>query len=189
MNIFYLDHDPRECARMHCDQHVRKMMLEYAQILSTAIHLKLKFRNHWGKIYKPTHQNHPSVRWAAETLAQYDWLYLLWVNLHDEYIYRFGKNHKSFVDLNQYLSDAPFYYNVDGVMFNPPPQVMPEEYKKPGFPVIGYRNYYIHEKSRFATWTRREPPMWFLQGVKKNGYKLPEDIRIEGNAPASRRAG
>lgn len=36
MNIFYLDHDPAIAATMHLDKHVVKMVLEYAQLLSTA---------------------------------------------------------------------------------------------------------------------------------------------------------
>jgi len=36
MNIFYLDNDPKVCAEMHNDKHCIKMILEYAQLLSTA---------------------------------------------------------------------------------------------------------------------------------------------------------
>ena len=36
MNIFYLDKDPKIAAQMHCDKHCVKMILEYAQLLSTA---------------------------------------------------------------------------------------------------------------------------------------------------------
>ena len=36
MNIFYLDHNVRKCAEMHNNKHCVKMILEYAQILSTA---------------------------------------------------------------------------------------------------------------------------------------------------------
>ena len=36
MNIFVLDENPITAAQMHCDKHVVKMVLEYAQILSTA---------------------------------------------------------------------------------------------------------------------------------------------------------
>lgn len=36
MDIFRLDNDPTVCAKYHCDKHVVKMILEYAQILSTA---------------------------------------------------------------------------------------------------------------------------------------------------------
>ena len=36
MNIFYLDHNPLLSAQYHCDKHVCKMIVEYAQMLSTA---------------------------------------------------------------------------------------------------------------------------------------------------------
>ena len=36
MNIFYLDPRPDTAAEMHCDKHCVKMILEYAQMLSTA---------------------------------------------------------------------------------------------------------------------------------------------------------
>ena len=36
MNIFYLSDDPQLCAEQHCDKHVVKMCIEYAQLLSTA---------------------------------------------------------------------------------------------------------------------------------------------------------
>jgi len=36
MNIFYLDHNPKICAEMHLDKHSSKMLVEYAQLLSTA---------------------------------------------------------------------------------------------------------------------------------------------------------
>lgn len=36
MNIFFLDNDPRQCAEWMVDKHVVKMILETAQLLSTA---------------------------------------------------------------------------------------------------------------------------------------------------------
>lgn len=36
MNIFYLSKDPELAAQYHCDKHVVKMIIEYAQLLSTA---------------------------------------------------------------------------------------------------------------------------------------------------------
>jgi hypothetical protein len=36
MNIFVLDKNPKIAAVMHCDKHVPKMILETAQMLSTA---------------------------------------------------------------------------------------------------------------------------------------------------------
>ena len=39
MNIFFLHWDPEQCAQMHCDKHVVKMILEYCQMLSAAWHV------------------------------------------------------------------------------------------------------------------------------------------------------
>lgn len=39
MNIFYLDENPSIAAAMHCDKHVVKMIVEYAQLMSTAHHI------------------------------------------------------------------------------------------------------------------------------------------------------
>ena len=36
MNIFYLHKDPKTCAEMHIDKHCVKMIIEYAQLMSTA---------------------------------------------------------------------------------------------------------------------------------------------------------
>lgn len=38
VNVFMLDHDPAAAARAHCDRHVVKMIVETAQLLSTAWH-------------------------------------------------------------------------------------------------------------------------------------------------------
>ena len=36
MNLFYLHKEPEVSATLHCDKHVVKMIIEYAQMLSTA---------------------------------------------------------------------------------------------------------------------------------------------------------
>ena len=36
MNLFRLHDDPKTAATMHCDKHIPKMVLETAQMLSTA---------------------------------------------------------------------------------------------------------------------------------------------------------
>ena len=57
MNIFYLHDDPIYCAQMHCDKHVVKMILEYAQLLSTAHHEIDGTPS--IDCYKPTHKTIP----------------------------------------------------------------------------------------------------------------------------------
>ena len=100
MNIFYLHDDPIYCAQMHCDKHVVKMILEYAQLLSTAHHEIDGTPS--IDCYKPTHKNHPSAIWARNSRNNYRWLWWLLYGLQDEYTYRYGKVHatqfKSIVD-------------------------------------------------------------------------------------------
>jgi hypothetical protein len=83
MNIFYLDEDPKICAQYHCDKHVVKMIIEYAQLLSTAHRVLDGFEGYGASksgnrqvkiwtlhdsrdeiLYKATHVNHPSNIWT-----------------------------------------------------------------------------------------------------------------------------
>ena len=96
MNIFYLHNDPQVCAAYHCDKHVVKMILEYAQLLSTAHHELDGVPS--IECYKKTHVNHPCTKWVRESLQNYRWLMRLITGLNDEYRKRYNKdvNHKSF---------------------------------------------------------------------------------------------
>ena len=58
MNIFFLDDDPKMCAQAHCDKHVVKMILEYAQIMSTAHRVLNSPSDLTESMYKITHENH-----------------------------------------------------------------------------------------------------------------------------------
>jgi hypothetical protein len=102
MNIFYLHRDVWQCAKMHCDVHVNKMILESAQLLSTAHH-------ELGSTapYKTTHKNHPSAVWARSGRYQYQWLYRLLEALSDEYTFRYGKVHLTWERCSEALSEPP----------------------------------------------------------------------------------
>ena len=95
MNIFYLSAYPDQCAEMHCDKHVCKMIIEYAQIMSTA-HRVLDGEEYYGRtkngrrikrwkmnsnlediLYKASHVNHPSNQWVRASWRNYQWLYVL----------------------------------------------------------------------------------------------------------------
>lgn len=71
MNIFVLDPNPAVAASYHCDQHLHKMILESAQIVSTAM-----IAREFGipGLYKPTHINHPCTKWAAESNHNILWI-------------------------------------------------------------------------------------------------------------------
>ncbi len=176
MNIFYLDPNPRTCAEMHCDKHVVKMIIEYAQLLSTAHRVLdgvatpgrtatgrrrtdyVLHPNRDGVLYRATHLNHPSAVWARATSANYDWLYVLWRELMIEYTYRYNKHHACEKLINGL---KPLPYNITKGDFTEPPPAMPDYCKIKGNSVASYRNYYIKEKVSFAKW-KREIPKWFI---------------------------
>ena len=58
MNIFFLDRNPEICAQMHCNKHVVKMIIEYAQLMSTA-HRVLDGIEYYGR----TKNNRKIKRW------------------------------------------------------------------------------------------------------------------------------
>lgn len=63
MNIFVLDTDPATCASYHCDKHVVKMLIEYTQMLCTAINLA-----GGSAPYRTTHQNYPCSVWTRQSI-------------------------------------------------------------------------------------------------------------------------
>lgn len=178
MNIFFLDQDPGIAAQYHCDKHVIKMILETAQILSTANRVldgkeykeKVKKRNlkRWKLddcrediLYKATHVNHPCAIWARECSENYLWLYDLFVALNWEYTNRFRKTHKS-MSLGGMLAQLP--KNIPPARdMTFPALAMPEHCRVENDPVLSYRIYYVKEKSRIASWYKNKtlfPPWW-----------------------------
>ena len=165
MNIFYLHTDPYKCAEMHTDKHVVKMILESAQLLSTAHHLldgdslSEEMRN---SIYKKTHESHPSAIWVRMSDEHYAWLFYLFDALLHEYTYRYGKIHSS-ERLLEYLCEPP--KNIRAYGFCEPAQAMPEQYKHPTNSVIAYRKYYNNEKCHLFAWTKRNVPHWVTPSI------------------------
>lgn len=182
INIFYLDSDAKVCAEMHLDKHCVKMILEYAQLLSTAHRVldgieaqvlsasgrkqkvwRLKDKSYDSLLYKATHMNHPSAVWARSSQPNYAWLYKLLHCLCKEYTYRYGKVHKvESSGLLHKLSLVPIALEMKCYRaFTEPTPAMPDEYKVSGDSVQSYRNYYVGAKAGFAKWKARSTPEWF----------------------------
>lgn len=154
-----LDYAVTSCAEYHCDKHVVKMMVEYAQLLSTAHRVVDNLPDDNVDFYKIAHKNHPSAVWVRDSIENYNWLYLLWVELAKEYTKRYGKEHTSYVKLKDALSKPP--KNIPKTAMTQLPQCMPDKYKDSS-PVLAYRYYYYGEKREFATW-KSKMPEWFNQ--------------------------
>lgn len=182
MNIFYLDKDPKLAAQYHVDKHCVKMILETAQLLSTAhrvldgvetIQLNDKGTRRvkrWilpddgrSVLYEATHINHPSAVWVRQSARNYLWLFDMFVALQNEYTYRYEKFHKCAMLLKP-LSSLPNNISLNAPWTEPTP-AMPEQYKVPGDSVKSYHNYYNGEKQRMFSWKKRDVPMFINKTI------------------------
>lgn len=176
MNIFAVDNDPIKAAQALVDSHVVKMILETAQLLSTA-HRVIDGKEYIGKsksgrnakrwllpdereqhLYSATHVSHPSAVWCRLSNNNYNWLACHFGALCNEYTYRYGKVHKT-AALIPWLINPP--HDIAVGYKTPVTQAMPDEYKNPSS-VEAYRNYYKHGKKHLHKWTNREAPEWIL---------------------------
>ena len=178
MSVFYLSPDPKKCAEYHCDKHVVKMIIEYAQLLSTAHRIRdgqeytdltangRKIKR-WrlpdereDRLMKASHINHPSNIWARANHLNYRWLYEMWIHLLDEYTHRYGKVHAC-ARLKDILAYAPENIPV-GLRETEPTPAMPDDCKIPNDSLASYHKYYNEKKTHFARWTKRPVPEWYL---------------------------
>jgi hypothetical protein len=151
MNIFILDKDPVVAAQMQCDKHVVKMILESAQMLSTAMDsIGLE------PPYRPTHKNHPCNVWARKSLENYQWLWRHADALGDEYTRRYGKIHKTHGILKE---NIPYVVSLPSEGLTPFINATP--YKDMSDIVEAYHTYYKIDKISFAKWKMGNTPIWF----------------------------
>ena len=96
MNIFAVSPDPLICAKYLDDRRLVKMVLETAQILSTARIVKGK-----SAPYKKTHEKHQAVLWAIKKYKHRVWLAYLLREYYMEYRMRFRKEHKAWTKMEK----------------------------------------------------------------------------------------
>jgi len=156
MNIFIFDNDPIENAKQHCDKHVVKMILEYAQLLCTA-HRVLD-NTVSDVMYRATHAHHPCTKWVMDSKENYMYLYKLMCAVMDEYTFRYGKVHLTDKKLREILNTCPKTIISKGLTNFA--QAMPDCYKNADS-VIAYRQYFIGDKTHLASWKKRDIPSWY----------------------------
>jgi len=183
MNIFILDTDPYLAAKYQCDKHVNKMILESAQMLSTAHRVldgTMEIRpsstgktsqKYWNldderenSLYNASQVNHPCNIWVRESCSNYFWLFDHFANLVWVKAYRTGKWHQTGY-LGDILQNPP--KNIEDKELTPfAIAINEEEYPNcivPGDVVQSYRNYYIAKKDRMEMkWSSADGvPEWF----------------------------
>lgn len=185
MNIFILDTDPIIAAQSQCDKHVVKMIVESAQMLSTAHRMldgeleqrlstsgktKVKYYklpdDREDVLYKAVHFNHPCSVWVRESKDNYLWLFEHFEELLLEYTFRYGKVHKT-----SFLLDYLFCHpdNIARQGLTPFVKAMGASPESGNIsdPVEAYRHFYQTKQANFdMVWTGRPVPHWF---------KLPEE--------------
>ena len=179
MNVFVLDKDPVVAAQLQCDKHVVKMIVESAQMLSTAHRMldgeMIETRTKTGRkgrhyklegelenvLYKAVHYHHPCTVWTMKSNNNYNWHYVHFCALCDEYKYRYGKTHMTDTKLRDVLSTPPRnipigYLTQQPLAMQSNPECMFEDVVK------SYRAFYQTKQKRFKmAWTKREIPDWF----------------------------
>ncbi len=182
MNIFILDKNPIIAAQMQCDKHVVKMIVESAQMLSTAHRMLDGYvekrpsksgkriisywvhpnKNYEATLYKAVHHSHPCTIWTMESASNYNWHYTHWTALCTEYSWRYDKKHSTQLLLDDILSHTP--KNIPKINQTPFALAMKHEPQcmYPDDPVRSYQEYYQTKQDRFQmNWTKRQIPEWF----------------------------
>lgn len=152
MNIFILDENPIKSVQYHTDKHIVKMPIESTQILCTILHMTNQ-APHFA--YKPTHQTHPCVKWASESLDNWFWLKEYTLLLGEEYTYRYNKTHKSIL-IAQQLPEP----TLPKIGLTPFAKCVPVEFKHLDI-IEAYREYFRHYKNHIKQYTKREIPYWW----------------------------
>ena len=187
MNIFYVHKNPNIAAKMLIDKHVCKMIVESAQMLSTA-HRILDGKEYYDKtkngrrikrwkhpnsnldkvLYLAGHVKHPSTLWVMDNYFHYAWLYNHMKALNDEFKLRYNhtKDHLTIQKLGEILRHTPKNIPINKIGTDPTP-AMPDECKIPGDVIGSYRKYYIEKKRDFASWKApSKPPKWYTEGIQ-----------------------
>jgi hypothetical protein len=140
------------------------MVVETAQLLSTAHKVLDEVPKHEELLYRKTHHNHPCAKWCRENKENYTWLYELLIELCCEYTRRYKRVHKCEASgLLDVLANFP--QNLEDGEFTEPPQAMPDEFKVEGNSVRAYRRLYRGGKAHLAKWQGKldKPckPSWY----------------------------
>jgi hypothetical protein len=197
MNIFFLDRNPRKAAEYLVDKHVVKMILESAQMLSTAHRVldgqkystlskskKRKvtqyklFDERETLLYDAAFINNPCSVWARETSANYLWLLKHLHGILIEYTLRYGKIH-SVMSNRLYGKLKTLPKNIPKGKLTDPPMAMLDKYVVHTDPVVNYRNYYRKGKKHLHQYNHyTKAPIWLKH--KSSKWNFPQENILNG---------
>lgn len=158
MNIFYVDSDPKICATWLDDKRLCKMIVETAQLLSTAI-------LYYGGIapYKSIFPKHPCTLWVKKNKNHAEWLIEYYGALLKEYRKRFEK---------QYPTDYSKIFTASLDLFpasrleNPPNVTLYKNCERSFIPIEDLYKATLYQK-------------WFFDKKKPRKYREEFDFSLD----------
>jgi hypothetical protein len=185
MNIFVLDENPVIAARMHCDKHVPKMIIEHTQMLASAYYSTIgisrkkeiadrqlevsKLFKGWPRKkddgsdwpYSITHVNHPCTIWTRASKENFDWLIDCTYELCIEFEKRWSNREHSVKRIIEWMKLNP--PNLQSTGQTPFALALPDCYKSESA-TDSYKKYYAY-KTHYMKVVWRKPssprPEWF----------------------------
>ncbi len=177
VNLFYLDKDPKKCARYYCDKHVNKILIEIGQILSQIHHYI--GNNPPYKLCKAISPNLKPLKWASHSISNYLYCCELGENLIKEYKFRYNKDSHKCEKVIKWLKEnipkniknkkRSKFKLTDNV------SIYARYYKDP---VEASRLMYVDFKCKNDKWTKRGKPKWFNSLKKKSEKEKDKLIKL-----------
>jgi hypothetical protein len=187
MNIFILSEqtDPRlhhcQNAEFHCDKHVVKMIAESTQMLVTAFPRMVSHyvpdslvnslvNNMPCNPLGTSMSKHPCMEWVKKDILHFNYLALLAWQLCCEHQYRYPLSPQH--AYSQWLEDLVILLESKGLGYDCPipthfaVAVKDEKLRSVETSHIKaldiYRRYYFKDKQGFASWKKRQKPVWWI---------------------------
>lgn len=186
MNIFILSSSNLWTQHMNeqvqhmCDRHIVKMIAESVQMLVTVLPDFPETRTMSGDLpCKPLSANmakHPCTRWTAQRAHNFNYLAHLALAMCTEHQHRYPLSPQH--AYMQWLRDLCMHLYNQGLGLHTAtvPTHFAVAVKDPALRhtarphhevVVLYRDYYVRDKHKFATWKRRAKPLWFMMAEEE----------------------
>jgi hypothetical protein len=160
MNLFVPSPEIRPSVEALDDKRVVKMVLETAQLLSTAI--RILNPETTLPVYKMTHKNHPVSIWVRSSIDNYKYGMEYFVTICNEYTHRFGKTHKSMELLPHFCEFFKWLHTERNFPMQQTPFANCTEFKTDEVHTAYKKTLTAKWNNDKITprWTNRNKPMW-----------------------------